>query len=134
MSLLNTVSFTPLKRLLPMYLFIIVVGTLMVTHIHNVYFRPDKQFFQTELRGTVQEIYSLAEGNRCRIGNKLYLIKGECIDYIDIGDSIATDMNSHYLKVFEKNTDNMKYYEEVEKIIFEQVGNEIAPKVFLWRQ
>lgn len=123
MALINIVSFVPLKKLLLYYLFIVLVGILMVTHINNVYFRPNKQFFQTELRGIVQEICSFPEGNGCRIGNELYLIEGECIDYIAIGDSIATDMNSYYLKILEKDTGRVKYYEETEKVTFKQVGD-----------
>lgn len=131
MALLNTTSFMPLKKLLPIYLFIVVIGIVMVIHIHNVYFRPKKQFFQTELRGTVEEIYFLREGNGCRIGEELYLIKGECISYIAIGDSIAKEMNSYYLKILEKDTDKVKYYREVEKVIFRQIERDLVSRLRL---
>lgn len=131
MALLNTVSFMPFKKLLPIYLFIIIVGILMVTRIHKLYFKPNKQFFQTELRGTVEEIYSLPEGNGCRIGEELYLIKGDCIGYIAIGDSIAKEMNSYYLKILEKGTDKIKYYREVEKVIFQQVESDLISRLRL---
>ncbi len=123
MVLFNNANSDSLKKLLPYYVFIVLVGILMVTRIKNVYFKPNEQFFQTELRGTVREIYSLPEGRQCRIGKELYLIKGECSGYIGIGDSIAKDMNSYYLKILEKDTDKVKYYEEVEKITFRQVEN-----------
>lgn len=129
MDYLNIFDFVPKKALWVIGIFLIIGTIFMMLRIVYSLYMPNKQFFQTELHGTVQDIYSIPRSNSYLIGNTWYLIKGDCIDYINIGDSITTDMNSYYLRVFEKGTDNVKYFKEVKTIIFEQAGDGDIPKV-----
>jgi hypothetical protein len=129
MAYLNFFDFASRKTFWVIGIFTIIGAVVIPLRVIYGSYLPNKNFFQWELHGTVQKIHTIPRCNSYLIGNAWYLIKGDCIDYINIGDSIATDKNSYYLSVFEKGTDSIKYSEEVKTIVFEHVGNGEIPKI-----
>lgn len=127
----NIFDFASPKSFIVIGMFFIIGFAFIVIRIIYGSCASNKHFFQSEIHGTVQKIHTIPRNTSYLIGDIWYLIKGECIDYINIGDSIVTEENSYFIYIFEKNTDSVKYSKEVKTIVFEQVGDGKIPWKYL---
>jgi hypothetical protein len=110
----------PFKRVLPFFVLLFIIGTILIMSIIKESKMPNRDFFMVGLRGQVYEIESRPKDTYFLIGNKWYLIKNKCIDIICEGDSIEKPKDSYMLKVYDIKL-KLKWQGEVKSLIFREV-------------
>ena len=93
-----------LKRLLPLFVLIGFVGSIMVLSPILKSKIPNKDFYKVELIGQVNDIKKKTKSTYFQIANNWYLIKDECIVHVFIGDSINKKKDSYMLKIYDKQS------------------------------
>lgn len=111
----------PFKRLLPFFIMLSIIGTVLIfSKVMNSKI-PNKEFYAIELIGKIHDISHKPKSTYFLIGSKWYMIKDECIVYIAKNDSISKMKNSYMLKVYDEQS-NVKWQGEVKSLIFKQVN------------
>jgi hypothetical protein len=109
----------PFKRLFPFFILLFTIGAVYVFSKLINSSLPNKEFFEAELSGKINEIKHSSKNNYFQIGTNWYLIKDECIVHFSKGDSISKLKNSYIVRVYD-NQLNIKWQNEVQNLIFQK--------------
>lgn len=119
----------PLKKLRFIYVFAAITLIFMVARVISSYIIPNKNFYKTAISGEVKHIYETPRSNSYFINGRWYLIKGDCINYIKVNDSIVKLKDSYVLKIIDSDTKRTKYEKLIPYLIFMDAGNGVKPKI-----